>query len=222
MNIYSYHYTYLIINLRPISQEKFYIGVHSSNTIPENDEEYMGSSSYLTEDINTYGKENFKKIILKSFPTRELAEKHEEYIHSRLNVASNGLYYNKRNANAQFTLTFESAKKIANTFNNKHWLSTRGNEMFKRQKKTRASEKYKKSIMMTCEHCNKTVDKGNYIRWHGNNCGVINADAIIKQKKTKQSDEYKQKHYRTCDCCGKYVDKGNYKRWHGENCKMKK
>ena len=25
-------------------------------------------------------------------------------------------------------------------------------------------------IKVTCEHCNKVVDKGNFTRWHGNNC----------------------------------------------------
>lgn len=34
-------------------------------------------------------------------------------------------------------------------------------------------ENYMKAMaqgMTTCEHCGKTTNKGNYLRWHGNNC----------------------------------------------------
>lgn len=38
--------------------------------------------------------------------------------------------------------------------------------------KIRMSEKAKNREKMTCPHCNKTCDKSNYTRWHGDMCKV--------------------------------------------------
>lgn len=38
---------------------------------------------------------------------------------------------------------------------------------------TQERENYLRAMetgMSTCEHCGKTTNKGNYLRWHGNNC----------------------------------------------------
>ncbi len=50
MQIYKYHYTYLIINLLPTTDEKYYIRVRSGNIKPEDDIGYMGSSDYLNKE----------------------------------------------------------------------------------------------------------------------------------------------------------------------------
>lgn len=34
-----------------------------------------------------------------------------------------------------------------------------------------------------CEHCNKTISSGNYSRWHGTNCKLINPAAHIENTK---------------------------------------
>ena len=43
------------------------------------------------------------------------------------------------------------------------------------------------TMKMTCIHCNKTTDPGNYNRWHGDKCSVI---GYIRPKLT---DEHKAK-----------------------------
>lgn len=62
-----HHFTYEITNL--ITGE-FYLGVHSTDDIEDG---YMGSSVYLSRDINKLGAENFSRSILKTFDTRKEA-----------------------------------------------------------------------------------------------------------------------------------------------------
>ena len=67
-----YYYLYKITN---IINNKFYIGVHRTSNI---NDEYFGSGINITRAIKKYGKENFKKEILKFFenaPEMFFAEK---------------------------------------------------------------------------------------------------------------------------------------------------
>lgn len=68
---YKYHYFYKI---EDITNGKFYYGIHSTNNL---DDGYMGSGSRLQTAYRLYGKENFKKTILKFFETREMASIYE-------------------------------------------------------------------------------------------------------------------------------------------------
>jgi len=49
-----------------------------------------------------------------------------------------------------------------------------GNAAIARQKETKKSTNYKIKNSRTCEYCHKTMDKGNYNRWHGKNCRNMN------------------------------------------------
>ena len=66
------HYVYKITN---IENNKEYIGVRT-NPNPNNDQ-YMGSSKVLSEDIKKRGLDSFKKEILQTFTTRLEAEAYE-------------------------------------------------------------------------------------------------------------------------------------------------
>ena len=68
------HYTYRIDNL---INGKYYIGKHSSESL---DDKYMGSGPLIKAAIAKYGITNFKKTILKTFPTSEEAFEHEAQI----------------------------------------------------------------------------------------------------------------------------------------------
>ena len=68
------HYTYRIDNL---INGKYYIGKHSSESL---DDGYMGSGPLIKAAIAKYGIDNFKKTILKTFPTSEEAFEHEAQI----------------------------------------------------------------------------------------------------------------------------------------------
>ena len=61
-------------------------------------------------------------------------------------------------------------------------------------------------VTMQCEHCNETVPKPNYSRWHGNNC-KSNPDRIVNLI--------------LCNHCHQSFDSRAFKRWHGENCKTR-
>lgn len=62
-----FHYVYKITNLL---NKKIYIGVHSTESL---DDDYMGSSKPLSKDLGIYGRDNFKKEILKIFNSRKEA-----------------------------------------------------------------------------------------------------------------------------------------------------
>lgn len=69
------HYVYKTINLK---NNKEYIGVRSH---PNPDEDnYLGSGTCILNVIKKEGIENFKKIILKKFDTREKAVEYESFL----------------------------------------------------------------------------------------------------------------------------------------------
>jgi len=84
------HYVYLITNL--INNKK-YIGKRTCSCNIE-DDDYYGSGLNITRAINKYGKENFKKDIVKTFNTADEAFAYEEKITKELNVVENDEYYN--------------------------------------------------------------------------------------------------------------------------------
>lgn len=71
MKQYKYHYFYRIENL---IDGKFYYGIHSTDNLEDG---YMGSGHRLKEAMKIFGKENFKKNVIKHFETREKASEYE-------------------------------------------------------------------------------------------------------------------------------------------------
>ncbi len=69
-----YYYIYKTTN---ILNDKFYIGMHSTNDI---DDGYIGSGKKLWYSINKYGKENHVCEILEYLPDRKLLKLREEEI----------------------------------------------------------------------------------------------------------------------------------------------
>ncbi len=85
-----YHYTYIIVNKN--TQMK-YIGVRSCSCLPENDDGYMSSSKILIEELQKNPKA-FTKTIIDTFPTREIANANEQWLHETYDVARNSEFYN--------------------------------------------------------------------------------------------------------------------------------
>jgi len=96
-----YHYTYIIKNTTNNIQ---YIGVRSCNCLPENDSGYMGSSKSLVEAMKVEP-ETFTKIIIDTFPTREIANTNEQWLHETYDVARNPEFYNQMNAPLGFCMS---------------------------------------------------------------------------------------------------------------------
>lgn len=91
------HYVYLIEKKPALeTEQKYYIGVRSCECLIA-DDDYMGSSKYLTEEIKKLGKESFNKIILKRFDNREDAYEYEIHMHKEFDVVNNPIFFNKAN-----------------------------------------------------------------------------------------------------------------------------
>ncbi len=67
----------------------FYIGVHSTENLYDG---YLGSGLLLKRSINKYGKDSFIREILKTFETREEANKYEVEILTEDVLKSNECY----------------------------------------------------------------------------------------------------------------------------------
>ena len=89
----KYHYVYLITDIEPTDSRKFYIGVRSSNVLPDLDFDYMSSSATLLECIHQRPT-SFLKIILSIWPSRKEAIQEEVRLHQLYNVSKNNEFYN--------------------------------------------------------------------------------------------------------------------------------
>jgi hypothetical protein len=93
-------YTYIIVRINKNPGPKFYFGY---KTIKSDNGNYYGSSKHLKKDIEKYGIENFKKIIVKFYETAEEAILAEEKYLQKINAAKNPKFYNRVNGNANWT-----------------------------------------------------------------------------------------------------------------------
>jgi len=88
----KHNYSYITINK---INGKCYVGSHSTDNMFDN---YLGSGVYISKAIKKYGKENFKKIIIKTYKNIEECLSKEEYyinlfdtlIPNGYNIASKG------------------------------------------------------------------------------------------------------------------------------------
>jgi ribosomal protein S27AE len=208
------HYVYLIEKKNALPDSaKYYIGVRSCEGLIA-DDDYMGSSKYLTEDIGKQGKNNFNKIILKRFQTREEAVQYEIDMHNEFEVASNTLFFNK-------------AKQTVVSFT----PGVGENNYFYGKKHTEESRQKMREILKTKDCRNKRTvfpklsDETKLLmslrrkEWMS-----VNKHPMLGVKKTKQMKlnsslgGLKQKRD-TCKKCGLTTIAGNIARWHNEKCK---
>ena len=81
------HYVYRIDNL---INGKYYIGKHSAESLNNS---YMGSGPLIIKAIDKWGIENFKKTILKTFPTSDEAFEYEAQVVT-MNEVNDPMCYN--------------------------------------------------------------------------------------------------------------------------------
>lgn len=89
-----FYYVYRIICFHPESICKYYYGYRSSKIDPILDN-YWSSSSYLKEAIAIYGKQWFKKKIIKVYYNKKDALSMEIKFHEKFQVHTNPLFFNK-------------------------------------------------------------------------------------------------------------------------------
>ena len=210
------HYVYLIEKKNALpNQEKYYIGVRSCEC-KIGEDSYMSSSDFLREDIKKVGKENFNKIILKRFQTREDAYAHEIQLHKEFDVANNPLFFNR-------------AKQTSVSF-----IGGVGeNNYFYGKKHTPETLKKMSEILKTKDCRQKTTNKGKKFPEAGPKLSAIrkewfktNMHPMLGVKRTTEmrlnnslSALNQQKH--KCVYCDVVTIAGNIKRWHNDNCKDK-
>lgn len=207
-------YVYLITNL--ISGQQ-YVGSRTCDDL--NNDNYMGSSKYLKEDIKIMGKENFSKKILESgFNARsDLLDNESKYILKFNTLYPNGYNRFLPNKNKGFhrggtKLSNEHKEKLRKTksYEHKQKLS-QSLKGIKRSEETRLKmSEAKKGIAFSEEHKQKLK---NSFRNNYRNSG--------KNQKGKKRGSYK-KHVENIECeyCGKSIAPNMYARWHGINCSL--
>lgn len=210
------HYVYLIEKKNTLpNQEKYYIGVRSCEGLIGNDS-YMGSSKYLTEEVETLGVNQFNKIILKRFSDRINANLYEIEMHEFFDVANNALFFNRVKQKDRGLGV--GPKELNPFYGKKH------------------TEEYKKrlSALLKTKDCRqKTTNKGKKFPEAGPKISAIrkewfktNIHPMLGVKRTTEmrlnnsvGALNQQKH--ECVYCGIVTIAGNIKRWHNDNCKDK-
>ena len=210
------HYVYLIEKKNALpNQKKYYIGVRSCEGLI-GDDSYMGSSKYLTEEVETLGVNQFNKIILKRFNNRMDANLYEIEMHDFFDVANNTLFFNRVKQKDRGLGV--GPKKLNPFYGKKHTLESRQkmSEILKtkdcRQKTTNKGKKFpeagpkisaaRKEYYKTNIHPMLGVKRTTDMRLN-NSLGALN----------------QQKH--KCVYCDVVTIAGNIKRWHNDNCKDK-
>jgi len=210
------HYVYLIEKKNALpNQEKYYIGVRSCEGLISNDS-YMGSSKYLTEEVETLGINQFNKIILKRFSKREEAVQYEIDMHNDFDVANNSSFFNRVK---QTVVSFTPGVGENNYFYGK--------------KHTPETLKKMSEILKTKDCRAKTTNKGKKFPEAGPKISAArkeylktNPHSMLGVKRTTEmrlnnslGALKQQKH--ECVYCGVVTIAGNIKRWHNDNCKDK-
>ena len=205
----KYHYTYRRTNIK---EGMYYYGVHSCNCLPIED---IGVKYFSSSTIRKFIKDqkenpqDYKYKIIKIFSTRNEADVHEEYLHKKFNVRYNELFYNRWNANENFSgcrrtpehilklnainigNQHNKGRKHSKEVNMKKGSPGEKNGMYGKKHPPERVEKISKQIALSkvikgiCEHCGKEADKGNYIRWHSDNCKLnpnITEQQLLKRE----------------------------------------
>lgn len=89
-----YYYVYRITCIHPQSLEKYYYGYRSTSKLPSEDV-YWSSSKYVLDAIRKYGKQSFKKKILRRFNDKNSAMSFEMKLHEKFSVDINPIFFNK-------------------------------------------------------------------------------------------------------------------------------
>lgn len=142
----QFHYVYQTTNL---VNGMYYIGLHSDDTLDNN---YLGSGRYFKFALTSYGKDNFTKVILKVFETRQEASDYEKEIVTQ-EVIDDPISYNLcgggDNGGIGITRSAESNEK-----NRQAHLGRIHNE---------ATRELCRQIMVD-EHIRRANDKSTYVK----------------------------------------------------------
>ena len=216
-----------------------YIGVRSCNCLPENDFDYMGSSNILIEALQKTP-EAFTKKIIDTFPTREIANTNEQWLHETYDVARNPEFYNQMNAPLGFcmsgrTHSEETRKKISLSNSGENCSTATRAKMSAAGKRKTFSSEHRAKISAAQKGKTPSVEtrkklSENHVGMKGKKHSEESKKKMSKiqkgrihspetKKKIGESKKGKLRERITCPYCNKTGGNNNMKRWHFDNCR---
>jgi len=204
----KYNMVYKTINIK---NNKEYIGVHSSNTEQDN---YLGSGKTLVKAIKKYGRENFKRVTLFLFDTKEECYEKEKELVNEEYIERDDTYNIKPGGygslNYKWTEDQKNIKKIQNKGKNNPNFGN-GNKI-KGKNNGRHKDNFNGDILKVGENISTSLKK----YYKDNN--IWNKGAKMPEGHSSKEPKELVK----CPYCGKEGGKPSMKRWHFDNCKLKK
>lgn len=229
-----FYYTYKIVSLLP-DKPYYYYGIHKTKVLEDG---YFGGGQRLQSTVKKYGKENFRKNILKFYENYDQLIKAEKGLVGNLYetdpwclnlVAGGGTTHGFHRPRT------EEEKRHLSEYNKVHSKWAQGNafddpEFRERHKRGVSSAEARRKMSESHKGTGKPMTEEQYKR-HLEICRSEKwrkavSEAAKRHVRTQEHTEHlnlalkNQKKY-TCPYCGKVTTGGNFKRWHGENCKMK-
>jgi len=168
---------------------KFYYGVHDGS----NTETYMGSGVALKKAYKKYGIDNFSKEILLWFDSEEEAYEYEAVVVNQkmvnnpqsynITIGGKGGFHHinsqpskligfKHTEEAKRNMSKAAIKKFENNAELRKSLSEHALDQHQKMISEGKSlaDRFKNGVKYKCSHCGKETSKGNWKRWHQNNC----------------------------------------------------
>lgn len=232
-----YCFVYMTVNL---VNGKIYIGVHTTNCVNDS---YLGSGKLLNKAIKKYGRENFKREILKFTLTKKEAYAIEKQIVNSTFIKESTNYNMKEGGYGGGALLTEDSRIRMAAAQRKRYENYSAEKKFATMshmgKKSNWPEDKKNAWKKNLSNAlkdNEKVKVANKIKYSS-----LSEDAKIKRNKSlskskieaysKLSKEDRAKFTVAatkaslkrikCENCGKFSNTGNYHRWHGKNCRIK-
>lgn len=152
---------------------KKYIGVCVTKN-KRKSELYLGSGILLLKSIKKYGRENFKKEVIKEFDNEDDARQYERYLIDKLNAVDSNDYYNLTDGGyGGFT---RECRKLSDETKDKISKSNKGKRMSKSQIEnlSRKTLKYNLDGIFIYEYQSKSeAERENNIKLTGIEKGII-------------------------------------------------
>ena len=207
-NLKKFNYVYVTTNT---INNKQYVGSHCTDNIDDN---YIGSGRIFLKAVKKYGKENFKREILKEFVSSDEARNSEEfYIDKYDTIVPNGYNISPKGGIGfkGATLSENQRKKMSVWQQGKTYEELYGKEKANEMKRKQSLRKKGKSTPRKGKgHKIELIEK------YGEEEGIKRYNVFI----SKQSNAKKKRNY-ICEHCKKHVNKSWYTRAHGDKCKMR-
>lgn len=189
---------------------QYYVGIqYGKNAHPSNLwDKYFTSSKVVKELIKQFGITSFEFKVTKTFNTEKEATMYERKFLIKVKANKNDKFLNlSLGIKESFLATGPCSVKRRNSIS-----------------KSRLETK-----KITCPHCSKEVDPGNFKAWHGDKCKKNpNIDPnVLEKRKATAKRRYESStvpasnnfiKFKKCEFCSRTYNLSNYSKYHGNRC----